>query len=34
VLGHQLRLGLDEGRELSFEDLGSLLVDLLPGALE
>src|SRR5262245_51778172 len=34
VLGDQLRLGLDEGRELSFEDLGNLLVDLLPGALE
>ena len=34
VLGHQLRLGLHERGEPCFEDLGNLLVHLLPGALE
>ena len=34
VLGDQLRLGLDKRGEPGFEDLGNLLVDLLPGALE
>jgi hypothetical protein len=34
VLGYQLRLGLGQRRELRFEDLGNLLVDVLSGALE
>ena len=34
VLGDQLRLGLHERGEPGFEDLGNLLVHLLPGALE
>ena len=34
VLGDQLRLRLHERREADFEDLGHLLVHLLPGALE
>jgi hypothetical protein len=34
VLGDQLRLGPHECGEPGFEDLGNLLVDLLPGVLE